>query len=236
MAKRWGLLDRNPVEDVKKFREDNARDRVLSPEEESDILDQAPDFVRPIITLAANTGMRLGEIVNLKWTDVDRKDGAAVLGGFIRVGAESKGHRARHIPINAVVKELLDAQKPVETEKGFVPHIFVNVRFKKHYEPSSVYNSFKAAAGRARVGGVCFHTLRHTAVSRMVAAGIPDRIIMRIVGHTTANMVSRYAHLAPDNLKGATDCLARTGSYKDRTKPSTATPLIGKLLISNGSR
>jgi integrase len=77
------------------------------------------------------------------------------------------------------------------------------------------YNSFKAAAERARVEGVCFHTLRHTAVSWMVAAGVPDRIIMRIVGHTTANMVSRYAHLAPDNLKGATDCLAAgQGWYK----------------------
>ena len=83
---------------------------MLSPDEEKAILDEAPDFVRPIITLAANTGMRLGEIVNLKWTDVDRKNGAAVLGGFIRVGAESKGHRARHIPINAVVKDVLDRQ------------------------------------------------------------------------------------------------------------------------------
>jgi integrase len=129
--------------------------------------------------------MRLGEIVNLKWTDVGRKDGRAVLGGWIRVGAESKGHRARHVPINQAVKAVLDAQKRVATEDGFVPHVFVNVRFKKHYEPSSVYNSFKAAAERARVEGVCFHTLRHTAVSRMVAAGVPDRIIMRIVGHTT---------------------------------------------------
>jgi hypothetical protein len=42
----------------------------------------------------------------------------------------------------------------------------------------------------------------------MVAAGVPDQIIMKIVGHTTPNMVSRYAHLAPNNLKGATDCLA----------------------------
>jgi hypothetical protein len=36
--------------------------------------------------------------MNLKWTGVDRKDGRAVLGGWIRVGAESKGHRARHVP------------------------------------------------------------------------------------------------------------------------------------------
>jgi integrase len=71
-----------------------------------------------------------------------------------------------------------------------------------------VSNAFAAAADRANVEGVSFHTLRHTAVSRMVAAGIPDRIIMKVVGHTSAAMVSRYAHLAPDSVKGTTDCLA----------------------------
>jgi len=49
-------------------------------------------------------------------------------------------------------------------------------------------------------------------------------------------MVSRDAHLAPENPKGATDCLARTGSYKGRTKRSTLTLLPAKLLISNRSR
>jgi integrase len=105
------------------------------------------------------------------------------------------------------LKAALDAQKPVACEDGFVPFVFVNPGLKKAYKVTSISNTFAAAARRANVEDVSFHTLRHTAVSRMVAAGIPDRIIMKIVGHTTPNMVSRYAHLAPDNLKGATDCL-----------------------------
>lgn len=213
MAKRWGLIDRNFVEDVKKFREDNSQDRILSPDEEKEILKASPMFLVPIIIVATNTGMRLGEILGLRWAEVDRKDGEAVQGGFIRIGSESKGHRARHVPINAVLKMTLDAQKPVASEDGFVPYVFVNPGFKKAYKVTSVSKTFAVAARRANVEGVSFHTLRHTAVSRMVAAGIPDRIIMKIVGHTTPNMVSRYAHLAPDSLKGATDCLGG----KDRT-------------------
>ncbi len=213
MAKRWGLIDRNFVEDVKKLREDNSQDRVLSPDEEKEILKASPMFLVPIIIVATNTGMRLGEILGLRWAEVDRKDGEAVQGGFIRIGSESKGHRARHVPINAVLKMTLDAQKPVASEDGFVPYVFVNPGFKKAYKVTSVSKTFAVAARRANVEGVSFHTLRHTAVSRMVAAGIPDRIIMKIVGHTTPNMVSRYAHLAPDSLKGATDCLGG----KDRT-------------------
>lgn len=212
MAMRWGLIDRNVVQDVKKLREDNARDRVLSPDEEAKILGQLQGCLHPIVVVAVNTGMRLGEILGLRWSEIDRKDGEAVLGGFMRIGAESKGHRPRHVPINVAVKAVLDAQRPVATDDGFSPYVFVS-RLKRSFSVRWLSNAFAAAAKRANVEGVSFHTLRHTAVSRMVAAGVPDRIIMKIVGHTTAAMVSRYAHLAPDSLKGATDCLAA----KDRT-------------------
>lgn len=202
MAKRRGYVDRNPVQDVKKLREDNERDRYLKPQEEADILGESPDFLRPIMTFAVNTGMRLGELVSLKWSDIDQD------AGFIRVDQSSKGHKTRHIPINAAIESVLADLKPCQTEEGFIPQVFVNERFGKPYKASSVYNAFKAAAGRANVDGVVFHTLRHTTVSRMVAAGIPDRVIMKIVGHSTPNMVARYAHLAPESLKGATDSLA----------------------------
>jgi len=208
MAKRWGLLDRNVAADVQKLREDNVHDRVLSPDEEGRLREQCPEYLRPIMALAINTGMRLGEVLGLRWSDVDRKGGEVVPAGFIHIGADSKGHRTRHVPMNATVKETLDAQSPVSTPDGFVPFVFVNPRTKKPYKVISISLAFSAAARRARVDGVSFHTLRHTAVSRMVEAGVPDRIIMKVVGHTTPNMVSRYAHLAPDSVRGATDCLA----------------------------
>jgi integrase len=146
--------------------------------------------------------MRLGELVSLKWSDIDQDQ------GFIRVDQSSKGHKTRYIPINGAIEGVLAKLKPSKNDEGFIPQVFVNERFGKPYKASSVYNAFKASAIRAKVEGVVFHTLRHTAVSRMVAAGIPDRVIMRIVGHSTANMVARYAHLAPQDLKGATDSLA----------------------------
>lgn len=60
----------------------------------------------------------------------------------------------------------------------------------------------------------------------MVAPGVPDRIIMRIVSHTTGNMVSLNAHLAPDNLKGATGCLARAEASKEPTNATPSTPTL----------
>lgn len=82
MAKRWGLLERNVAQDVKKLREDNQSDRVLTGEEEKAILDHSPPFLVPIIQVALNTGMRLGEILGLKWSDVDRRDGEAIRGAL----------------------------------------------------------------------------------------------------------------------------------------------------------
>jgi integrase len=224
MAKRWGLVDRNVVEDVKKLREDNTKDRVLSPEEETKILDKLPVWLHPIMVVAINTAMRLGEILGLRWPEIERKNGEASLGGFIRIGSESKGHRARHVPMNAAVKAAIDAQRPVATDVGFVPYVFVS-RLKRPFSVRWLSNAFAAAAKRAKVEGVSFHTLRHTAVSRMIAAGVPDRIIMKIVGHTTSAMVSRYAHLAPNSLKGATDCLAVQDS----------TPVVQALGSNRGS-
>ena len=68
------------------------------------------------------------------------------------------------------------------------------------------------------IDDVTFHTLRHTFVSRMVEAGMPDRKIMKIVGHSSAHMVSRYAHLAPDTLGGTTEAITRRKMAKDRTR------------------
>ena len=113
---------------------------------------------------------------------------------------------------------MLDSQVPVESENGFVPFVFANPRTKKADKVISVSLAFEVSARRAQVEGVSFHTLRHTAVSRMVAAGVPDRIIMKIVGHTTPNMVSRYAHLAPDTFEGSCGSPGRKRSYTCRTK------------------
>jgi site-specific recombinase XerD len=236
LARKFGYINANPCDCVDALKLDNQKDRVISPDEEKAILEELPEHLKPMFKLALGTGMRLGEILSLQWSAIDRRDGEAVLGGFIRIGAESKGHKARYIPINAAVKAVLDAQKPVQTEGGFSPFVFTNPHFKtpRHYTDSGVSNEFTAAAIRAKADDVTFHTTRHTAVSRMVEAGIPDRVIMAVTGHKTTSMVSRYAHVKPDAVKGATDCLAAW--YCGGTGASPAEAQNDNLLTANGKR
>jgi integrase len=71
MAIQWGKADENPVKVVKLFRENNRRLRFLNPEEVEALLEECSDHLRPIVITALNTGMRLGEILPLKWDCVN---------------------------------------------------------------------------------------------------------------------------------------------------------------------
>lgn len=197
MARKHGILEKNPVEDVDKFDEDNTKDRVISLDEQRDILAKSPAFLRPIVSLAIATGMREGELVDLRWSDVDRDN------GYIRVGQDSKTHKARQVPITDAAEAVLDTLKPVRTEKGFLPWVFVNDRLEKPYKASSVYNAFKRAAFEASVEGVVFHTCRHTFCSRSIARGINPKAVQMALGHSSDHMVNRYLHLSPSDVRRA---------------------------------
>jgi integrase len=70
-AVEWGRLESNPLQNVKKLKENNGRMRILKPEEMKRLLDVANGHLKPILTVALNTGMRRGEILNLKWENVN---------------------------------------------------------------------------------------------------------------------------------------------------------------------
>jgi integrase len=67
----WGRVRENPVKRISMYREENKRERFLVAEEKAALLNKSPDWMRPIIVTALNTGMRQGEILSLKWADVN---------------------------------------------------------------------------------------------------------------------------------------------------------------------
>ena len=194
MAFRHGLVDVNQVARVRPLREDNALDRWLTPQEVERILDKAEEWVRPLVVFAVNTGLRVGELCALRWEDVESNP------GFIRVGAESKGHKARYVPINSAVREVLKARSRHIGPAGAVPWVFTNPHRLEAYRPDSVYHSFKDAVEAADIEGpddVKFHTTRHTFASWLIQAGVPIAEVQQYLGHSSDTMTRRYAHLAP---------------------------------------
>lgn len=100
-AKQWGrFFGDNPVKQVKMFKENNERTRFLEKEEVVKFLACCNETLRPIAMIALNTGMRLGEILGLKWRDVDLKRGLINL-------YNTKNGEKREVPINQHAKNVL---------------------------------------------------------------------------------------------------------------------------------
>ena len=193
-AVEWGRTEKNPAAKVKKFRENNARERILSPEEARRLIECAAPTIRPVLIIALNTGMRRTEILSLKWRDVDFAK------SFILI-EDSKSGRSRKVPMNEFVYRTLKELPRTSDE-----HIFFNPETNDHIK--DIKTSFRAACQRAEIRGVRLHDLRHTAASKMIEAGADLVTVSKILGHASIQMTMRYAHPTPENMRLAVEKLA----------------------------
>ena len=185
--------DKNPVKEVRFLQERQYVMKVLDREEIKRLISSAADHLKPILIIALNTGMRKGEILNLKWNDVD------FISHFIHI-KESKSNIMRKIPMNSIVAATL---KDIKRENDFV---FPSTKTK---EPlTNIFHSFKMACRKANIKDLRFHDLRHTAATLMVTGGIDLMTVSQILGHSDIKMTMRYAHPTPENKRRAVDVLA----------------------------
>ena len=184
LAVEWELLEESSMQGIKFLRENNARTRYLSLEECQRLIASciAP-HIRALVGVALHSGMRLGEILNLRWYDLD------FASGFILV-RDSKNGESRHVPMDATLAALFRAYPHrLGTDLVFSSssggHI-VDVR-----------TGFQNACKRAGLTDLHFHDLRHTFASQFVMAGGDLYILKEILGHKSITMTQRYAHLSP---------------------------------------
>jgi integrase len=186
-AVEWEKIEKNPAVTVKKFREPNARERILSPEEARHLIECASPGLRPVLIVALNTGMRRNEILSLKWEDVD-------FGKSFVLISNSKSGKSRKVPMNATVYETLRALPQASSD-----YVFFNSETKTHIK--NIRTAFLSACRSAEIKGVRLHDLRHTAASKMIEAGADLVTVSKILGHASIQMTMRYAHPTPDNLR-----------------------------------
>jgi integrase len=199
-AVEWEMVEEETLRRVRKvklLRENNRRLRYLSYEECRSLISSCDKHLRPVVVAALNTGMRRGEILSLKWENVD------LLHGFILLDKTKNGER-REIPINATLKVTLSNM----TRRLDVPYVFYDVATGKPYQ--SVKRSFNSALKRAGIKDFHFHDLRHTFASHLIMAGIDITTVKELLGHKTLTMTLRYAHLAPSHKVKAIDVLDNT--------------------------
>jgi integrase len=205
-AVEWKRLVVSPAAGVRPIKSTGNRTRILTREEQKALL-AAYDTdrrrpVRPIIELLLITGARLGEVLGLHWPDVQ--------GGYLQF-VDTKNGRPRRLPITPAIADVL----------ARVPHrhdelVFVSHRTGEQY--ARILTGFKAALKAAGITtkDVVIHTLRHTALSRMMDAGLDVRTIMEISGHSSMAMLERYTH--PTEQRKA-EALGTYGLVTTRSQP-----------------
>jgi integrase len=203
VIREWRLLDRNPVRDISKKKESRGRTRFLTDEERAALLEACAKSewkpLETIVLLALTTGARRGELVNLKWTDVDLKNSSALV-------HDTKNGDSRMLPL---VGKALSALRELKLQNSSRSE-FV---FQQPSEFPGPYEHFDshwyAALSVAKIEDLRFHDLRHTTASYLAQQGASLLEIADTLGHRTMAMVKRYSHLTQKNKVSAIEKMAK---------------------------
>jgi integrase len=193
---------------VRALTENNTRQGFFERPDLEAVVAALPDYLRDFTRFAYLTGWRKGEIISLRWTDVDRDAGA------IRLRPEAaKTGRGRTVMLEGDLGELIERRWEARL---FERNGDIRVAALVFHRDGKPVGDFKKAwATACRTAGVpekLFHDLRRTAARNMVRAGVPERVAMAVTGHVTRSMFDRYNIVSEDDLRMATQ---KTTMYVD---------------------
>ena len=191
LAIKDGKLARNPVSGVTFFPEHN-NTRFLNDEELTRLRNVMPTDKWAWVALAIETGLRQTEQFSLQWKWVDLDNSVLTI-------PMSKSGKTRHVPLSEGAKMLL------RSFDSFLrsPFVFPSVHdLLKPLNPDSFLESvYLPALRKAGIQGSVWHSLRHTAASRRVMAGVDLFSVGKVLGHQDIKTTMRYAHLSPEHLR-----------------------------------
>lgn len=154
------------------------------------------DHLKPMVLVSLNTGMRRGELFDLKWSAVNFDTKTITV-----AGATTKTSDTRHIPMNKETVGVLEAWKKQASESPYVFPGQGGSRFE------DVKSAWLKLLERAQIDGFRWHDMRHDFASRLVMAGVPLNTVRDLLGHADIKMTLRYAHLAPGTKAAAVELI-----------------------------
>lgn len=188
-------LEQNPMSKVGALREPRGRARFLTADERQRLLSEArahSEALHCIVLVALSTGARRGEILGLRWPDVDLTRGRLTF-------HETKNGERRSVPLAGFALETMRAHAKVRRIDSDL--VFPGTNGK----PLEIGKSYREAVERAGIDDFRFHDLRHTAASMLAENGATLAEIAEVLGHKTLAMVKRYAHLTEGHTRGVVE-------------------------------
>lgn len=189
--------DINPCRGVKQYELNNQRQRFLTKEEATKLLEAINSteqniHLKYIVPMLILTGARRGEVLKAKHDDFNLEQNTWTI-------PITKNGKKRILPITP---QLLELYKSIPKTKS--EYLFASPVTGKPYV--SIYNSWNSARTKAGLPDVRMHDLRHSFASALVNNGRSLYEVQTLLGHSTSTMTQRYAHLSNESLMSAASC------------------------------
>lgn len=200
LAERWEVINKSPARNVGKLADNNHKERYLSDVETQNLLDSLnktkSNVVPGIIEFLILTGARKGEVVGLRWEELDLD-----LGVWILPHDRNKAKTDKKIPLSQAAVNLLVRRMGNDSE-----YVFPSPKTGKPLK--HFHNTWDRIRVRAGIPDVRIHDLRHNFASLLINSGRSLYEVQKLLGHSQISTTQRYAHLTQDTLKDATETVS----------------------------
>lgn len=192
----WEYIQLNPFTKIKAPKMAKSLPVFINEEQLQAIKSETKEqYLKDIFTFAFYTGMRIGEILNMKWDWIDTAQNIIIIKNSAIFKSKSK--KERIIPIHNKVNEILSRQKQ---NKAFVFHRNTGIKLNENF----ISKKFKAAVRDAELSDdIHFHTLRHSFASNLVQKGANLYVVKELLGHEDIKTTQVYSHLTQSSLTNA---------------------------------
>jgi site-specific recombinase XerD len=200
VALRWRELKTNPFQGIKQVKMPEQQPTYLSKEDfQKLILIIKENWLKELIIFAVLTGLRRGELVNLRWQDVDLKKRSLTIQSSLSF--RTKYGKMRTIPLSEVAYQILLAKQ----NRAFGEYVFT--LNGKRVMDTWISHKFKYYVYEAKLDNdkLHFHSLRHTFASWLVQDGVNIYEVQKLLGHSSIKVTEVYSHLASSELRNAVD-------------------------------
>jgi integrase len=183
----------NRIPKIEMLPEDNVRTGVLEHEKYVTLRDSLPSHYRLLLVIAYHTGARLGELLKIQWPQVNFRNAE------IRFDAwQTKTKKVRVLPIyGEMTRSLQEAARYADATYPNCPWVFQIGGDEMIFN----WRTWRSLCDAAKIPHLHFHDLRRTALTNMIAAGIPEKVAMEVSGHRTRKTFERYHIVSDRNIR-----------------------------------
>lgn len=197
-------------------KEPEERVRELTLAEQKRLFEHLPADITPAVQFALMTGARISTIANLLWSDIGETD----------MRFQLKFGKTMTFPITHEMRLFLSAL-PKSNVMAARRHVFTRIDKQTKERTIIVSNGgvfsaeFRAALKAAEITNFRFHDLRHTFATRMLRATNNIKLVSKLLGHSSIETTTRYAHVLVDDMRSALDGFSAFNGTVPQKKPQT---------------